>query len=802
LSRIYFVENNQGKERLAEQDFPLSIGGSGADLTISGFADNEILAHIALSDGHAYIQPAGENVELFHNHEHITASTWLKSGDSIQLGEQNLHWDVKGDQVFLRIRRGKEEPELSLPAGPPPESDTGSTDEIIPIVQHSMPPQRRRRLRQLVIAVFSLLSLTAIFVLFATPVTISISPEPDSWSLHGFPPPVPLGERLLAVPGNYTVEATRKGYQPFRQDIDVPAGGFQSFKFDLREMPGRISLHTDPEVAIRLSVDAIDVPLSTEGIALLERGARVLRIESDRYQAEELELEVTGFDILQEVNIPLRAAWATVTIESLPSGATVKLDDETIGTTPLLTEIIQGQRKLEYILAGYKTFHKLELFEAGTARELELVTLDPNDGELILTSQPAGATVSVDGNFGGATPVTLVLTSGVVHQLRLSKPGYLPLERSIRVDADESRSLDLDLPAEYGTVFVTSRPADAALTLDNKPAGTGTQRLRLTTREHVLIFSKTGFVPQTVTVTPQTGTSQNIDVTLKTLAQAKEDARPSVYRSASGQELRLLEPGDPFRMGASRREAGRRANENQRLVQLSRSFYLSSSEVTNGVYRQFNAKHNSGSAEGESLNADKLPVVNVSWDDAVRFCNWLSGLEKLPPAYEEIDGHMSLIPDIKTGYRLPSEAEWTYAARIAGQVSAARYPWAGGYPPGKVVGNFADAQIADTLADVVTGYNDGYRGPAPVGSFSSHHVGFNDLGGNVAEWTNDYYATYPGQVEKLVKDPFGPSSGDHHVVRGSSWRDGNITELRLSYRDYSRDPRDDLGFRIARYADE
>ena len=55
-------------------------------------------------------------------------------------------------------------------------------------------------------------------------------------------------------------------------------------------------------------------------------------------------------------------------------------------------------------------------------------------------------------------------------------------------------------------------------------------------------------------------------------------------------------------------------------------------------------------------------------------------------------------------------------------------------------------------------------------------------------------------VSKLVKDPVGPATGQHHVVRVSSWRHGSITELRLSYRDYSRAPRNDLGFRIARYA--
>lgn len=102
---------------------------------------------------------------------------------------------------------------------------------------------------------------------------------------------------------------------------------------------------------------------------------------------------------------------------------------------------------------------------------------------------------------------------------------------------------------------------------------------------------------------------------------------------------------------------------------------------------------------------------------------------------------------------------------------------------------------------MVPGYDDGYRGSAPVGRFPARPPGFFDLGGNVAEWTQDFYALYPGEAERLVTDPTGPQSGDHHVVRDSSWRHGSITELRLSYRDYSRTARDDLGFRIARFVE-
>ena len=79
--------------------------------------------------------------------------------------------------------------------------------------------------------------------------------------------------------------------------------------------------------------------------------------------------------------------------------------------------------------------------------------------------------------------------------------------------------------------------------------------------------------------------------------------------------------------------------------------------------------------------------------------------------------------------------------------------------------------------------------------------GFYDLGGNAAEWMHDIYAVYPASATRLVSDPMGPATGQLHVVRGASWRHGSISELRLTYRDYSSKQRPDLGFRIARYAE-
>jgi formylglycine-generating enzyme required for sulfatase activity len=482
----------------------------------------------------------------------------------------------------------------------------------------------------------------------------------------------------------------------------------------------------------------------------------------------------------------------------------VQVDGEPVGVTPLETELLQGERSLVLALEKYKDLSLPLQVQAGTDLVLDTFQLQPADGRLVLGSDPAGASVSVDGVFHGTTPVTLALASAVEHALRLTKPGYQSLDKQLQLAADEEQSLDVQLQPQYGTVFVTAQPADASLQVDGSDAGKATQRLQLTTRSHTLLFSKPGYASRTVTVTPRSGVSQNVDVTLLTAEQervAKQAAAtPAVKTSPGGQQLRRVNAQGSFNMGASRREAGRRANESARQVKLVRPFYLASREVSNAEYRKFRPAHSSGSAEGVSLNTDSQPVVNVSWDDAARYCNWLSSREGLPPAYTETNGQLQAVQPMSTGYRLPSEAEWAYVARKHTQSSEQRYPWSGSFPPTAVVGNFADASIADTLANTVPDYNDGHRVAAPVGSFAARPEGFHDLGGNVAEWMHDYYAVYPGEADKLVTDPLGPVSGEHHVVRDSSWRQGTITELRLSYRDYSRVARPDLGFRVARYA--
>jgi formylglycine-generating enzyme required for sulfatase activity len=254
-----------------------------------------------------------------------------------------------------------------------------------------------------------------------------------------------------------------------------------------------------------------------------------------------------------------------------------------------------------------------------------------------------------------------------------------------------------------------------------------------------------------------------------------------------------------FTMGSSRREIGRRSNEPLRPVRLTHAFYLGAREVTNGEFRRFRPEHDSGEFEGESLNGDDQPVVNVSWDDAVQYLNWLSLKDGLQPVYEDGPRGWAPVRPLRNGYRLPTDAEWEWAARFAGQTEKGLlFPWGEGQRPPDRSGNYADVSAAQLLPNVMVTYDDGFPVSAPVGSYAANSFGIFDLGGNVAEWVQDFYTLDVLESTERVDDPLGPESGQLHVVRGASWRHATVTDLRMAARGSGADGREDLGFRIAR----
>jgi len=153
---------------------------------------------------------------------------------------------------------------------------------------------------------------------------------------------------------------------------------------------------------------------------------------------------------------------------------------------------------------------------------------------------------------------------------------------------------------------------------------------------------------------------------------------------------------------------------------------------------------------------------------------------------------------LRNGYRLPTEAEWAWAARFSSQEEPLIYPWGQSLPPPDRSGNYADVSAANLLPTTLITYNDGFEVSSPSGGFEPNALGIFDMGGNVSEWVQDYYEITRSETEEVVEDPLGPENGRFHSIRGSSWRSVTVTDLRLAYRNYSLQGDEKIGFRIAR----
>lgn len=231
---------------------------------------------------------------------------------------------------------------------------------------------------------------------------------------------------------------------------------------------------------------------------------------------------------------------------------------------------------------------------------------------------------------------------------------------------------------------------------------------------------------------------------------------------AEGLEYVWIPAGECW-MGATPGDDDASENEKPRhRVRISKGFWLGKTPVTVAAYKRFAAATGRGMPGSPRFNqrwaVDDHPIVNVTWKDAKAYCEWAGG-------------------------RLPTEAEWEFAARA--KKDGLRYPW----------GNTFNAENATCTQ---TG-----KGTTPVTRFPAQKDwGLHDMAGNVWEWVADwygadYYATLPS--DRPAQDPQGPLNGEWRGLRGGSWGSG-VSHLRAAKRDAGKpdDRYDVAGFRVAR----
>lgn len=804
MSPAIVVHDASGTRRFGETDLPLRIGtGPAAAIRLPGPVADQSHALLGLLDGRPFLQPTGlqpTGTALVLNEVPLTGTRWLADGDEIGIGSARIRCAFSADALEFRLRFSGADYDTLPPAAEPPAAAaaSGAAPPVAPRSSFRRPAAPRWRAPAIGAALL-LLAVCAFVLLTSRAVLIAVDPAVAVIDVQGVPD-LRFAGRYLLRPGSYTVRASADGYAPGELPIEVTALPSQDFRLRLERLPGQLVLSTQPAVAAEVSIDGLGVGRTPTPPIDVKAGSHQLRIVAPRYQPYAATLTVEGGGVVQAIEARLVPDWADVTVSTVPEGAAVLVDGVPAGTTPLKLELLAGERTLRLEKDGFKTLTRRVSAVANQPQQLGGLKLEQADGLVRIISEPPGATVTVAGRYRGVTPLETGLPPGRSYTVALSKAGYESLTRDVDLSSSRGATLRVELVARIGVIRVRSEPADAELLVDGKSLGSGPRELSLPSFAHRFEFRKPGFVPYLTELTPQPGEPQELVAKLLTPQQAVIAATPRTLTTSQGQELRLIQPGQ-FRMGAPRREQGRRANETEREVRLTRAFYIGTREVSNSQYRAFAPRHTSGAEKYQQLAAGSHPVVMLGWQEAAAYCNWLSDQEQLPRAYVEVAGQLALATPPTTGYRLPTEAEWEWAARYSGGGGSRRYPWGDAMPPPAGAGNYADRTAQGIVSNVLADYSDGHAVTAPVGSFSASPIGLFDLGGNAAEWVSDRYTVYPSGGP-LAVDPAGPADGQYHVIRGSGWRHSGISELRLSFRDFGDGGRLDVGFRIARTAGE
>lgn len=253
---------------------------------------------------------------------------------------------------------------------------------------------------------------------------------------------------------------------------------------------------------------------------------------------------------------------------------------------------------------------------------------------------------------------------------------------------------------------------------------------------------------------------------VETWLNEKQAEISDIRKSSENMQYTLIK-GGTFQMGSPESEPERSSDEIQHSVTVG-DFYMSKTEISQKEYQEIMGVNPS------ATKGDDLPVTNITWYDALQYCNKLSQNEGLTPCYT-ISENTVTWDRSANGYRLPTEAEWEYAARANTDTP---------FNFGDYVHN-SDANCYnaygynnDASGNWVNGSGAYLRKTVAVNQYATNDYGLYNMHGNAAEWVWDWYSEYDS---KTTTNPTGSESGNAKIVRGGGWND-HPKHIRSAYR--------------------
>lgn len=569
-------------------------------------------------------------------------------------------------------------------------------------------------------------------------------------------------------------------------NVDVVAYGYKSKEFEFNHNDAeKLIILVEMPVLVKFKIDQNfnefilnDRTLDSLENIYLQKGIYSYEVKSKNHISYKSKLEINKYAdeilvpiIMQEVNKKL-------VINSEPNQASVFLNNVEVGVTPLSVNLNTTSNNILIKKSEYKD-NNIDYIVKNNNSDQIIIKLIEDEDLINIKSIPSQASLFFNENYIGISPLKFKIQDKGI--LKIKKYGYVDDIINITKDTKE---LNIALTEDLSEVFISSDPPSDVF-LNDEYIGKTPFTKKIQKIKHKISFKSKGFRTLNESFEP-TKDKQNITKKLLTVKEASLLENKKYSRTSIDGEIILFEPGS-FLMGSSKIESRRDINEIMRSVKITKHFYISKNLITEEQYSLFKRSSKSN-----------LPINNISWIDAAKFCNWLSSKEGFENFYEiKNDQIISFNMDSK-GYRLPTEAEWEYVAK-SNTPEKYIYSWGSDRKINKLVGNIADVSTQGILSNFIDDYDDGYDERSPVGSFKSNQNDINDLTGNLSEWVNDFYSVEFVQQSKVFQDYIGPLAGTSHVIKGSNYYSSTPLQLGLSYRTYGNAPNELVGFRIARW---
>jgi formylglycine-generating enzyme required for sulfatase activity/serine/threonine protein kinase len=604
------------------------------------------------------------------------------------------------------------------------------------------------------------------------------------------------GGLVLAVqPGSYRLSISAPDYVPQRVPITIEKNAAAPLNLNIQLKPEMtdVILRTQPGASIRV-VDAQGTE-TTLGIAdldgaftlhesLVERPYQVL-VQKTGYQTQTLEHASIGFGEVSELDVDLLPLPATVQVYTQPSGAQIWLDETELGTTPLsLKELAPGKPYLFVArLDGYRPQGRRIEFKPGADLIVDFGELIPLSGEIHIGVRVLGMDapepeqlydalkVVVDGHaMSFADPALNTIRAGE-HRIHLEHPLYISNVRRLTVADREHYELNFDLRPRPAQVQLNLPPQlNAQVLLNGEQIQQPLEQIEIPAGKEVELELQ---IKNYFTMLRRFKLSPNEHIVWE--VEPRRIPGPLVgqdwFLPYSDIAFAWLPAGE-FEMGSPLQEHARVPNEGpQTSVRFNYGFWAGIYEVTQAQYQRLTEQNPA------TFKNDDHPVESITWEQANTFCRLLTDSERdaqrLPAGYV---------------YRLPTEAEWEYAAR-----AGTRTPF--------FFGEEADASLGQFRGVYPRDREDGLRVPLgsygtnTVGRYQANAFGLYDVHGNVREWTLDIYnGRLPGH--HLV-DPEPRQQGTRIVVRGGGWEDSAARVRSAVREEVSPDvASSSLGFRV------